>query len=352
MSQMAINLDADELRLAKELELKGLDRSSAILSVVMVTRAHARPEHELIEILRQYPGLESFETAKRAVLNLKKRGWITSIMSYGVKLAQQSPELRTLIAKKIGDPTVADRLLELRASLEPFITVVGPMSDERVYVTFMDLLRNAQREICLPMLATTPYHETVTILRDRARAGVRVRILLGAPSLVARWRGEPMKSIAVKRISDWKHELSGLPSVRIRISHSAHAMEIASCALVDSYVARLDIYDPYTQRSLEGVMVELVSPPGMSLNIVKLFQRAFDSAWTRSYTVGRWAKLRWVLQRWWKVWLGIAALAAGFISIPLPDWSQVLTGISVGVLAPTIVEEGPGLWAFITRRTG
>jgi hypothetical protein len=226
------------------------------------------------------------------------------------------------------------------------------MSDERVYVTFMDLLRNAQREICLPMLATTPYLETVTILRDRARAGIRVRILLGAPSLVARWRGESMRSIAEQRILEWKREFAELATVQIRISRIARDMEIATCALVDGCVARLDIYDPYTQRSLEGVMVELVSPPGRSLNIVKLFQRAFDSAWGRSYTTGRWAKPRWVLQRWWKVWLGTVILAIGLIPIPLQYWSLVMTGIGVGVLAPTIVEEGPGLWAVITRRTG
>jgi hypothetical protein len=349
---MAVSLESEELRLAKELELTGMKRPAAILAVVMVTRAHARPEDELIEILRQYPGLESMEAARRAVSSLKKTGWIISVMSYGVKLVQQAPDLRTLIADRIGAPAAADRLLEMRASLEPFVNVVGPMSDERVYVTFMDLLRNAQREICLPMLATTPYLETVTILRDRATAGIRVRIILGAPSLVARWRGESMRSIAQQRILEWKREFSEFASVQIRISRIARDMEIATCALVDGRVARLDIYDPYTQRSLEGVMVELISPPGRSLNIVNLFQRAFDSAWGRSYTTGRWAKLQWVLQRWWKVWLGVVILAIGLIPIPLQYWSIIMTGIGVGVLAPTIVDEGPGLWAIITRRTG
>ena len=347
---MAVALDADELRLAKELELKGLDRSAAILAIVMVTRAHARPEAELIEILRQYPGLESVGSARGAVAALKGNGWITSVTAYGVELTQQAPDLRKLIAKKIGDPAVADRLLGMRATLEPFVTVVGPMSDERVYVTFMDLLRNAQQEICLPMLATKPYPETVNILRDRAGAGVRVRMLLGSPALVARWRGEPMRSIAEQRIPEWKQAFSGLRRAEIRIAHSPQDMETASGALIDGNVARLDIYDPYTQRSLEGVMVELISPPGRALNIVKLFQRAFDEAWARSYTLGRWAKPRWVLHRWWKLWLGAVILAAGFLPVPLQYWSQIMLGISGGVLAPIIVDEGPGLWAFITRR--
>ena len=81
-------------------------------------------------------------------------------------------------------------------------------------------------------------------------------------------------------------------------------------------------------------MVELISPPGRSLNIVKLFQRAFDfGVGAASYTTGRWAKPRWVLHRWWKVWLGVVILAIpGSSRIPLQYWSLVLTGIGVGVL--------------------
>ena len=169
---MAVGLDLDELRIAKTLELSGLERCAAILAVVMVTRAHARPEAELVEIIRQYPGLESPEDAKRAVDKLKSRGWLISTTSYGSQLTQQAPDLRAQIGKEIGDPLIADHLLGMRASLEPFVSVVGPMSDERVYATFMDLMRNAQQEICLPMLATQPYPDTHPYCCDlRCRSG-------------------------------------------------------------------------------------------------------------------------------------------------------------------------------------
>jgi hypothetical protein len=347
---MAVGLDLDELKIARILELNGLERCAAILAVVMVTRAHARPEAELVEIVRQYPGLESPQEAKRAVEALKSRGWLISTISYGSQLTQQAPDLRSQIAEKIGDPLIADRLLDMRASLEPFVSVIGPMSDERVYATFMDLLRNAQQEICLPMLATQPYPDTVAILEDRAKAGVRVRILLGDPALVARWRGEPMRKVAEQRIEEWLCKFRKLRTVQIRIAHSLSDLEIASCASFDRRVVRLDVYDPYAQRSLEGVMVEVVSPLGMSLNLSRVFQRVFDSAWERAYIAGRFAKPRWVLRRWWKFWLGLTLLALGFVPIPLSVWSAVMIGISVGVLAPALVDDGPAIWASILRR--
>ena len=347
---MAVGLDLEEARIARVLELSGVERSAAVLAVVMVTQAHARPEAELVEIVRQYPGLESLQEAKRAIDSLKRRGWLISTTSYGSQLTQQAPDLRAQIGKEVGDPLIADRLLNMQASLKPFVSVVGPMSDERVYGTYLDLMRNAQQEICLPMLATQPYPDTVAILQERANAGVRIRILLGAPALVARWRGEPMRKVAEQRIDEWILKLQDHPTAQIRIAQSQQDLEIASCPSFDRRIVRLDIYDPYSQRSLEGVMVEVASPLGMSLNLPRVFQRVFDSAWERAYTVGRFMKFRWALRRWWKIWLGLAILALGLAPVPVFAWSAVVVGISVGVLAPSLVDEGPVIWAFIIRR--
>ena len=190
----------------------------------------------------------------------------------------------------------------------------------------------------------------VAILQERAKAGVRVRIILGSPALVARWRGEPMRRAAEQRIEEWLWKFKHLRTVQIRIARSLPDLEIASCASFDRRVVRLDIYDPYNQRSLEGVMVEVVSPPGMSLNLSRVFQRVFDSVWERAYSAGRFAKLRWIFRRWWKFWLGLTILALGFVPIPLSAWPAVMIGISVGLLGPALVDEGPAIWAYILRR--
>ena len=52
---MAISLEAAEQEIATALTQAGLSRPAGVLAVVMATRAHARPEDELVEIVRQYP---------------------------------------------------------------------------------------------------------------------------------------------------------------------------------------------------------------------------------------------------------------------------------------------------------
>lgn len=61
---MAVTLSADEIDLADKLHLTGLSRPAAVLAVVMATRDHARPEDEMVEIVRQYPSLENSGNAR------------------------------------------------------------------------------------------------------------------------------------------------------------------------------------------------------------------------------------------------------------------------------------------------
>jgi hypothetical protein len=258
--------------------------------------------------------------------------------------------LREKIAKKLGDPSVADRLLAMRANLEPFVKVIGPMNDEVVYTTFLELLKGAQKEICLPMLATTPYEETVHILRERASAGVRVRILLGDPSLVAKWRGETMRKIAEERISQWVNAFKDRSTAEVRLSHSTEDMSLATCFSIDRETVRLDVYDPYTQRSLEGVMVEIVSPQGLSLNLIRIFQSLFDSAWSRAYSVGKYGRPRFILRRWWKVWVGLVIIGLAWAPIGLDHWPELAIGLGAGVITPWIIEDMPTFWSEFRRR--
>ena len=159
-------LDEGELKLARELQRAGFSASASVLAIVMATRAHARPEAELVEIVRQYPGLENVGVARAAVQELLRRGWLAQSGSNHATSTHQAPNLRELIAAELKDPSIAQRLLLLRANLEPNVRVLGPMKDLFVYESFMDLLSSAQEEICLPMLVTEPYDRTVRLLRE------------------------------------------------------------------------------------------------------------------------------------------------------------------------------------------
>jgi len=327
-----------------------MTRPAAMLAVVMATRRYDRPERDLAEIVRHYPGLESVAEARLAIQDLLHRKWLTQTVIHGVAVTGRVPHLAHLIATHLGDQSVADRLLAIRVTLEPYIKVLGPMENSSVFHSYLDLLRSARSEICLPMLVTPPYEETVRALRERAEAGVRIRILLAAPTLAVKWRSETMRSISTERITAWVREFRNYPTVEIRLSRTAEDMELATCFSVDGEIVRFDIYDPYRQRSLEGVMIEVAAPQGMLPNFVRIFLRLFEEAWANSAHVSLTARLLWFLRKQWKAWLAIVLLLCAFIPAPIPHWSEILIGISCGIVAPLLIEGIPRMKKVIRKR--
>ena len=249
-------LEHEENSLITRLASTGLSRGAATLAVVMATRQHARPERELLDIVLQYPGLENPAVAEAALHELRTLEWVINQESESLLLTLQAPDLRERLGSRFNDPRVPDELAKLRATLDPNAArVLGPMTDGHVYSTYLDLLRSAQNEICLPMLVTSSRLASVDILRERAQAGVRVKILVGAPQIVASIRGETMRSRAKERIREWSRNFDGFPSVEVRISHKVEDMWLGSCMAIDGRIVRLDVYDPDKQRSLQGIML-------------------------------------------------------------------------------------------------
>jgi hypothetical protein len=99
-------------------------------------------------------------------------------------------------------------------------------------------------------------------------------------------------------------------------------------------------------------MLEIASPQGLAPNFVRIFVRLFEDAWSRSVGIGLFARSVHFLLRSWKVWFTIAVLALAFLPVPLPHWSEILIGMSCGIAAPLIVEEGPKFGRILRRRTG
>lgn len=163
---MSASLNREELDIVRALRDVGISLPVATLAVVMITRDHARPENELADIVRQYQNLEDRSVAAEAIAELKRRNWLVISKSYGQELIHQSPDLKEKLAQEIGDPILPDKLLKLCSSLEPCIRILGSMNDRSIYGSYLDLLSAAQREICLPMLATSPHISSVSILQD------------------------------------------------------------------------------------------------------------------------------------------------------------------------------------------
>lgn len=202
------------------------------------------------------------------------------------------------------------------------------------------------------MLVTAPYEDTVAVLRNRAQAGVRVRILLAEPALAARMRSANIRSISAERIRGWQRSFRDCPHAAVRLCRSAEDMELATCFSVDGRTVRFDIYDPYGQQSLEGVMLEVASPQGLTPNFVRLFVRLFDDAWARSVGIGFFARAAQLVVRPWKLWFTLLVLALALLPVQLPHWSEILIGVSCGIAAPLIIEEGPKVGRMLRRRAG
>jgi hypothetical protein len=159
-------------------------------------------------------------------------------------------------------------------------------------------------------------------------------------------RGETMREIAEDRIREWSRNLSGLPCAEVRVCHSVEDMWLGSCMGIDRRLVRLDVYDPEVQRSLEGVMVELESPQGLRLNLVRVFVEAFDQAWRRAAPIPRMARALWWWRRGWKAWTGLLFVALALVPVSIPGQQELFMGIASGLLATALVESG----AMLRRR--
>jgi hypothetical protein len=305
----------------------------------MATRQHARPERELLDIVLQYPGLENRISAEAALRELRALEWVVNRDSESLTLTAQSPDLLEHIGKRLQDGEVPDQLAALRAKLHPNAArVLGPMTDGSVYSTYLELLRSAQDEICLPMLVTTSQLASVEILRERAMAGVRVKILVGAPSVVAAMRGETMRPRAEQRTKEWVRNLGDLPTVEIRVSHDIEDMGLGSCMAIDSRIVRIDVYDPSQQRSLQGIMLELANPQGLDLNLVRIFLELFRGAWDRARPVTLPGRIAWRLRVTWKLWTGLLFVVLTFIPTGFQGWIELSAGIAAAFLSTALIE--------------
>jgi hypothetical protein len=340
-----------ELQIVSALHRTGLSLQASTVAVVMATREHARPLRELTDILRQYQNLETPEATDRGVNELREMGWLRQTESYGLWLTHQAPNLRDLLEAKLVSPGLAKEMHEMRSFLQPGIQIVGPMSDTSTYRTYLEILQSAQSEICLPMLATTPNLSSVPIIQERARNGVKVRILLGSPELTMRLRGATMERAAEDAIHGWSRHAQANSSIDIRISSSAEDMEIASCMLIDNRLLRFDIYDASTQRSLEGVMIEVTSPPNLDVNLIKVFQREFERGWNNAKPISVLGTIGWHLRKLWQ-WYCFGAsllLAFAFAKSQKNTWADLFLSVSATFFVTAFVSSFHSLHLFIRR---
>jgi hypothetical protein len=342
-------LTTEELELVTKLARKGVPIAAATLTIALITREHSRPEQELSHIIRQYQGLEDQKVASEAITDLKNRGWLSEYQTYGATLLRQDPELLHTIVDLIDERGTLSKLEGLRAAVNPYVKILGSMNDAEVYTSYLERLQGAHSEIRLPMLATTPELGSVPILKERAKAGVRVKILLGSPKVVCQLRGGSMLETANRAINGWMAHANEVPNIEVRITDAADDMLIATCMSVDEQLLRYDIYDARNQRSLQGIMIEVRSPQQTDLNIVAWFRRSFDDAWARAYrpTVGG-RITQFIGTHWYWLLFGVFALAS-VLTAQHALWFAISTSVAASFCFSGIVLSKDSIVRFFSR---
>jgi len=332
-------LSPAESQLIDALAQKGLDRPSATVATVIVSRGIARPKEELVDILRQEPALENRGVTQNAVENLLGRGWLISEKSYDLLLVREAPDLKEKIAYQLGNAEALAPLSAASVSAARWLKILGPMTDGLIYQTYLDAIRTAQREIRLPMLATTPELSSVPLLKDRAQLGVKVRILLGSEDVVAKVRGESNRQTARDAIKGWSEHCRNSPNMQLRVFTRERDAMISTCTSIDGTVLRWDLYDVMKQRSLQGVMLEVKAPEGQNINLVQAFDERFDDAWEHSKPIDRKGALWWHLRRRWEFESAALAMILILPTSRIALAVALLIGVASGLAANGIIRE-------------
>ncbi len=331
---MSTNLTHEESEVVRALQDAGMPLQDATLAVVMFTRGHERVENELIYIVSLYPGLEDTHLTEQAVHKLMNLKWLIPSLAYDLNVIKAAPDLQTQLAAYIHNPTLVSKLAQPYMNTNTLprnIRLIGLTANQYSYGTFLDLLRHAQSEICLPMLVTSPYQETVLILQKRATHGVHVRILLASPQVAVKLREEAIASKSKDTIKKWREVAQGYSNMEIRVSHRVEDMyHLATSWTMDRKLLRYDFYVPPTQRSLEGFLIEFDSRAESELkglNIIHLFQMRFDEAWKQAQPTTS------LLSIWWRIkqnWQWGAGFVTALIALLLGGsiWAGIMASIS------------------------
>lgn len=146
-----------------------------------------------------------------------------------------------------------------------------------------------------------------------------------------------MAQLAAERIRDWKRRVGGFETVDIRTYSRTTTMRYASWLLVDGVKCRIDIYDPRHQRSLEGVMLETVSPPGLDLNLVSLVTDGLEQAWASSLPLGFWRRVVKRANLHWPATAGVITLGIAMLLGSVQVAQNYMFGVSSSLVATAII---------------
>lgn len=311
-----------------KLQHSGQSFERSMIITVMATRTTATSRRQLIdEVLTGYPGLENPSAVGAAVAQLITDGWLVETDVSGVKQCQAAPDILTRIGERIG-PGPVSALAEFRGRQTPNFSLIGKIDDQLSVDTIYGAIRSAQREICLPFLGTPSSIAIAEELHERARRGVRIRILVASPEVVAKLRGEAQRQRGVVSVAGWATQTRDWPNTETRIATHADDMLMAASASFDANRVILAVFDTGRQRAHESTVID-VERQGYALNLVALFNRHFNEAWARAKPTNGIRRFWWRLSRFaWEICFIVSLIVASIFAKSQPTLSSIAAGVS------------------------
>lgn len=278
------NYSNEQYDIIKELQpLQRYDSVTTRLLVLMYTIGYSRAKDELIGILCEYSGLSDKEKLEEAIDKCLEDGLLTQIKKPYVTICLQDEACRRKFASSLPIP-LQKKLDDCRNQYLAIgrVTVEGILSGAerqgRINEEFRMLLKDAQREILLPMFNTSASPEVIGILEDRARAGVKIKILLADyDKVVSKYRRGKNSTI-----KEWTEPLGNIENIEIRVYSKLEYANIYSSVIVDNKICRICVFDVRRERSSAGTLIECKQSEGEDLNLIRLMIDRFDTIWRSS----------------------------------------------------------------------
>jgi hypothetical protein len=339
-------------QVALELQHSGQPFERALIITVMATRTTATSRRQLVdEVLTGYPGLEDPSTVESSLAQLVTDGWLMETNVSGATLCQAALDIIPRIGELIGPPLVSS-LADFRARQTPNLSLIGRIDDQISVDTVYEAIRSAQREICLPFLGTPSSIAIAEELLERARRGVRIRILVASPDVVAKLKGEAQRQRGIASVRGWSAQTRDWPNTETRIATHVNDMLMAASASFDANRAILAVFDAGRQRAHESTVID-VGRNGYALNLAVLFYRNFNEGWARGKPIGGFQILWWRLSRFaWEICFLASLIIASAFAKTQPTLSSVAAGVSATILVSIGIRYRDGIRRVYARLRG
>lgn len=290
-----------------EIQKQGLyEGTKTRLLVLMSTNNYIRTVDDLAGILCEYPGMPNQEELAICISSCIQEGLLKKCVILNILFCQQDAQCLQKFLDTLPEK-IQVRIRNCRASYQESecVRVLGLLSGGSmggyINASFLQRLKDARTEILLPMLNTSPNRDVIEILKERATAGIKIKILLPDYKNVVTKIRRGKEDVTY----GWIEPLNNIDNIEIRIYTHVEDASIYSSVIIDKSICRFCVFDYVREKSSNGTLIE-ISKNGYDLNLINIIIDCFNGIWMRSRPVYENKFFHLIKDK--KVWLFIALL--------------------------------------------